>query len=188
MADTKPSGAEIIKAASQGLRGPLDAELSEEAAKGGLSEASYTLLKFHGTYEQFDRDTATARKQAGEDKEWSFMVRVRSPAGRLTCAQWLALDDLAGNFADGTLRITSRQGVQFHGILRENLRASVAAINATLLTSLAACGDVVRNVITSPAPRRDEIHARLEAEARRLSAALLPKSRAHHEIFLGEEA
>jgi sulfite reductase beta subunit-like hemoprotein len=188
MTQAKPSGAEIIKAASQGLRGPLDAELSAEAAKGGLSEASYTLLKFHGTYEQFDRDTATARKQAGEDKAWSFMVRVRAPAGRLTGAQWLALDDLAGDFADGTLRITSRQGVQFHGILRENLRASVAAINATLLTTLAACGDVVRNVITSPAPRRDAIHARLEAEARRLSEALLPKSRAHHEIFLGEEA
>ncbi len=188
MAHAKPSGAEIIKAASQGLRGPLGAELGAEVVKGGLSEAAYTLLKFHGTYEQFDRDTATARKQAREDKEWSFMVRVRASAGRLTAAQWLALDDLAEDFADGTLRITSRQGVQFHGILRENLRASVAAINATLLTTLAACGDVVRNVITSPAPRRDALHARLEAEARRLSDALLPKSRAHHEIFLGEEA
>lgn len=188
MTQGKPSGAETIKAQSLGLRGPLDAELSAAAAKGGLSEASYTLLKFHGTYEQFDRDTATARKQAGEDKDWSFMVRVRAPAGRLTAAQWLALDDLAGDHADGTLRLTSRQGVQFHGILRENLRASVAAINATLLTTLAACGDVVRNVITSPAPRRDAVQARLEAEARRLSDALLPKSRAHHEIFLGAEA
>jgi sulfite reductase beta subunit-like hemoprotein len=188
MTNAKPSGAETIKAASLGLRGPLDAELSAEAAKGGLSEASYTLLKFHGTYEQFDRDTATARKQMGEDKDWSFMVRVRAPAGRLTAAQWLALDALAGEFADGTLRLTSRQGVQFHGILRENLRTSVAAINATLLTTLAACGDVVRNVITSPAPRRDDVQARLEAEARRLSSALLPRSRAHHEIFLGEEA
>lgn len=188
MSQGKPSGAEMIKAASLGLRGPLDAELDADAAKGGLSEASYTLLKFHGTYEQFDRDTATARKQAGEDKDWTFMVRVRSPAGRLSGAQWLALDDLAGQFADGTLRLTSRQGVQFHGIIRANLRISVAAINATLLTTLAACGDVVRNVITSPAPRRDAVHARLEAEARRLSSALLPKSRAHHEIFLGEEA
>lgn len=188
MTNAKLSGAETIKAASLGLRGPLDAELSADAAPGGLSEAAYTLLKFHGTYEQFDRDTATARKQAGEEKEWSFMVRVRAPAGRLTGAQWLALDDLAGDLADGTLRITSRQGIQFHGILRDNLRASVAAINATLLTTLAACGDVVRNVITSPAPRRDAVHARLEAEARRLSEALLPRSRAHHEIFLGAEA
>ena len=188
MANTQPSAAEIIKASSLGLRGPLDTELGAVAALGGLSEAAYTLLKFHGTYEQFDRDTATARKQAGEDKAWSFMVRVRAPAGRLTAAQWLALDDMAGTLADGTMRITSRQGVQFHGILRENLRASIAAINATLLTTLAACGDVVRNVVTSPAPRRDAIHARLEAEARRLSTALLPRSRAHHEIFLNEEA
>ncbi len=188
MTTGKPSGAETIKATSLGLRGPLDAELRAEAVQGGLSEAAYTLLKFHGTYEQFDRDTATARKQAGSDKDWSFMVRVRAPAGRLTARQWVALDDLAGAFADGTLRLTSRQGVQFHGILRENLRASVAVIHATLLTTLAACGDVVRNVITSPAPRRDAIHAKLEAEARRLSDALLPKSRAHHEIFLGAEA
>ncbi len=187
MSDAKPSGAETIKRESQGLRGPLDAEISAAAAKGGLSEASYTLLKFHGTYEQFDRDTATTLKQAGEDKDWSFMVRVRAPAGRLTAKQWLALDDLAGSFADGTLRLTSRQGVQFHGIVRENLRASIAMIHGILLTTLAACGDVVRNVVTSPAPRRDELHARLEAEARQLSEALLPKSRAHHEIFLGEE-
>lgn len=184
----KLSAAEHIKAESAGLRGPLAAEITAPEARGGLSEAAYTLLKFHGTYEQFDRDTATERKQAGADKDWSFMVRVRAPAGRLTAAQWLALDELAGRHADGTLRITSRQGVQFHGILRENLRASVAAIDAALLTTLAACGDVVRNVITTPAPRRDAIHATLEAEARRLSSALLPRSRAHHEIFLGEEA
>ncbi|MDB5379305.1 MAG: NADPH-dependent assimilatory sulfite reductase hemoprotein subunit [Rubritepida sp.] len=183
----KPTGAETIKSESAGLRGPIAAEISSEAARGGLSEAAYTLLKFHGTYEQFDRDTATARKQAGEDKEWSFMVRVRAPGGRLTAAQWLALDDLAGVYADGTLRLTSRQGVQFHGILRENLKTSIAAVDAALLTTLAACGDVVRNVVTTPAPRRDAIHARLEAEARRLSSALLPKSRGHHEIFLDEE-
>lgn len=183
----KPSGAETIKSESAGLRGPIAAEISADAMKGGLSEASYTLLKFHGTYEQFDRDTATALKQAGEDKAWSFMVRVRAPGGRLTAAQWLALDDLAGTYADGSLRLTSRQGVQFHGILRENLKASIAAVDSALLTTLAACGDVVRNVVTSPAPRRDAIHARLEWEARRLSSALLPKSRAHHEIFLDEE-
>lgn len=182
------NSAEIIKRESLGLRGPIAQEIAAEAAPGGLSDAAYTLLKFHGTYEQFDRDTATRLKQAGVGKDWSFMVRVRAPAGRLAATQWLALDDLAGEYADGTLRITSRQGVQFHGIKRENLRASIAAIDAALLTTLAACGDVVRNVVTTPAPRRDPIHARLEAEARRLSSALLPRSRAHHEIFLGEEA
>ncbi|MDB5414353.1 MAG: NADPH-dependent assimilatory sulfite reductase hemoprotein subunit [Rubritepida sp.] len=183
----KATGTETIKAESAGLRGPIAAEISADAPKGGLSEASYTLLKFHGTYEQFDRDTATERKQAGEDKEWSFMVRVRAPGGRLTAAQWLALDALAETYADGSLRLTSRQGVQFHGILREKLKPSIAAVDSALLTTLAACGDVVRNVVTTPAPRRDAIHIRLQAEASRLSSALLPKSGAHHEIFLDEE-
>lgn len=179
--------AESFKRDSQGLRGPLDAELDAPAAPGGLSEAAALLVKFHGIYEQFDRDTAAQRKKEGAEKDWSFMVRVRAPAGRFTAAQFLALMDLAATHADGTLRLTTRQAVQFHGVLRENLKGSIAAIHATLLTTLAACGDVVRNVITSPAPIRDEVHARLEAEARRLSAALLPRTRAHHEIFLGEE-
>lgn len=181
------ANAEAIKRESRGLRGPLATELAVPAGKDGLSEASYTLLKFHGTYEQHDRDTATERKQAGLSRDWSFMVRVRAPAGRLTAAQWLALDDLAGSHADGTLRLTSRQGVQFHGVIQENLRPTIAGIHAALMTTLAACGDVVRNVITTPAPRADATHERLVAEARRLSDALLPRSRGHHEIFLGEE-
>ena len=183
----KPSGAEAIKLDSQGLRGDIAAQLTAPDIRGGISESAYTLLKFHGTYEQFDRDTATARKQAGEDKDWSFMVRVRAPAGRLTAVQWLALDALADSHADGTLRLTTRQGLQFHTVLRGNLAAAIAGIDATLLTTMAACGDVVRNVTTTPAPVRDAVHAQLEAEARLLSEALLPCTRAHHELFLGEE-
>ncbi len=185
---SKPTGAEAIKLQSAGLRGDIAEQLALPEIRGGISESAYTLLKFHGTYEQFDRDTATARKQAGEDKDWSFMVRVRAPAGRLTAAQWLALDELADSHADGTLRLTTRQGLQFHTVLRGNLAAAIAAIDAMLLTTMAACGDVVRNVTTTPAPIRDAAHARLEAEARRLSAALLPRTRSHHSLFLGEEA
>ncbi len=183
----KPSGAEGIKLASQGLRGDIAAALNAETARGGISESAYTLLKFHGTYEQFDRDTATQRKQAGEDKDWSFMVRVRAPGGRMTAAQWLALDALADSHADGTLRLTTRQGLQFHTVSRGNLKSAIAAINNTLLTTMAACGDVVRNVTTTPAPIRDAAHARLEETAIMLSAALLPRSRAHHTLFLDEE-
>lgn len=186
MAIGKPSAAEGIKADSEGLRGSIAAELAAADAPGGLSEAAYTLLKFHGTYEQFDRDTATGRKQAGQDKDWSFMVRVRAPAGRLTAAQWLALDALADERADGTLRLTTRQGVQFHTVKRGNLKSAIADVENALLTTMAACGDVVRNVITSPAPWRDALHARLEQEAFRLSSALLPRTRAHHQIFLDE--
>ncbi len=180
----KRSGVELLKETSRFLRGGL----AEELASGGsqVTEDGYNLLKFHGSYEQFDRDTATALKQRGEEKEYSFMVRVRMPGGRLTAAQYLALDALADRYANGTLRITTRQGIQFHGVVKSDLKPAIAAINATLLTTLAACGDVVRNVMSTPAPVRDAVHARLEADARLLSERLLPQSRAYHQIFLDE--
>ena len=177
---------ERLKESSHLLRG----RLTEEFAEGGtqVSEDAYNLLKFHGTYEQYDRDTATALKQKGEEKEYSFMVRVRMPGGVLTAPQYLALDALSDRFGNATLRITTRQGIQFHGVVKGNLKATIAGINDTLLTTMAACGDVARNVMTTPAPRRDAVHARLEADANMLSRALVPQSRAYHEIFLGEDA
>ncbi len=181
-----PSGVERLKEASRLLRGDIAADLAAPGAE--VSEASYNLLKFHGTYEQHDRDTATARKQRGEAKEFSFMVRVRMPGGMLTPAQYLALDALADDYANGTLRITTRQGVQFHGVIKGDLKSAIAAINRALLTTSAACGDVVRNITTTPAPRQDAIHRRLRSDARRLSAALLPASRAYHELFLDAAA
>jgi len=182
---TKRSAVEWLKAESHGLRG----RLAEELAQGGkqVSEDAYNLLKFHGTYEQYDRDTATALKQQKHDKDYSFMVRVRMPGGRLTAAQYLALDELADQYANGTLRITSRQGVQFHCVVKDNLKRTIAAINATLLTTLAACGDVARNVMTTAAPRRDAVHRRLDADSALLSKALLPHSHGYHEIFLDAE-
>jgi sulfite reductase (ferredoxin) len=168
------TGVERLKEGSQLLRG----RLADELAEGGtqVSEDAYNLLKFHGTYEQHDRDTATALKQQGLEKAYSFMVRVRMPGGQLTAAQYLSLDALADRYGDGTLRITTRQGIQFHGVVKGNLKPAIAAINDTLLTTFAACGDVARNVMTSPAPVRDAVHRRLEADASRLSRALLPTS------------
>ena len=181
----KLSGAEALKLASRGLRGAIAEEIAG-APRGGVSEAAYSLLKFHGTYEQFDRDTATARKQAGLDKEWQFMVRVRAPGGVMTGAQYLALDAIADRYANHTLRITSRQGIQFHGTVIGDLKAEIAAINHALLTTYAACGDVVRNVMTSPAPVRDALHRRLAEDAQMLSQRLLPQSRAYYQIYLDE--
>jgi sulfite reductase (ferredoxin) len=183
-APTKRSGVETLKETSRHLRG----RLAEELAEGGtqVSEDAYNLLKFHGSYEQHDRDTATALKQSGAEKDYSFMVRVRMPGGLLTAAQYLALDELSDRYSNSTLRITTRQGIQFHGVIKDNLKAAIADINHTLLTTQAACGDVVRNVMCSPAPIRDAVHARVEADARMLSAALLPASRAYHQIFLDE--
>jgi sulfite reductase (ferredoxin) len=181
----KRSGVERLKEASRGLRGDLAMELADGGTQ--VSEDGYNLLKFHGSYEQFDRDTATKLKQDHKEKDYSFMLRVRMPGGILTSAQYLALDGLADRHGNATLRITTRQGIQFHGIIKSDLKPTIAAIHETLLTTQAACGDVVRNVTTSPAPVRDALHARLEADARLLSGALLPASRAYHQIFLDED-
>ncbi len=149
----KLSAVETLKTESHRLRGTLAAEL----AAGGIqvSEDAYQLLKFHGSYEQFDRDTATERKQHGEEKEYQFMLRCRMPGGHMTAAQYLYFDRLADTRANGSLRITVRQGIQFHGILKGDLKPAIAEINHTLLTTMSACGDVVRNIMASPTPLRN---------------------------------
>ena len=183
----KPSGVEGQKEQSRRLRGDVAEALSAPEAPGGISETAHSLVKFHGFYEQYDRDTATVRKQRGEDKEWQFMIRVRPTGGAMTAEQYLTLDALADRHSNGTLRITTRASMQFHGVLRENVKTTVAEVNHALLTTMAACGDVVRQVMASPAPVRDAAHARVLADARMLAAALMPKTRAYHEIFLDEE-
>jgi sulfite reductase (ferredoxin) len=177
-----PSKVEEVKQASGGLRGRLADGLASPAP--AFDDEGYSLLKFHGIYQGYDRDSATERKQQGLDKEHQFMVRVRIPGGRLTAEQYVALDALADRYANGTLRVTTRQSIQFHAVLKRDLKETVAAVNQALLTTLAACGDVVRTVTTVAAPIRDAAHRRLEEDARRLSAHLLPQSGAYHEIWL----
>ncbi|WP_404379806.1 NADPH-dependent assimilatory sulfite reductase hemoprotein subunit [Caenispirillum salinarum] len=181
---TAPSAVEAIKQESKGLRGTLKAELAEP---GAFTEAAHQLLKFHGAYEQFDRDTATARKKQGLEKEYSVMVRAKIPGGRVTAAQYLALDTLADTCGNGSLRVTTRQGIQYHGILKGDLKAAIAGINDSLLTTLGACGDVVRNVMSHPAPIADAKHRRLEEDARRISERFNWTSGAYHEIWLDGE-
>jgi sulfite reductase (ferredoxin) len=179
------SKAEAIKQQSRQLRGTIAHDLADVTVP--FDNTGYSLLKFHGVYQGYDRDSATERKQRGDDKLWQFMVRVRIPGGRLTAAQYLALDALADRYANGTLRVTARQSIQFHGVLKPGLKQTIAAINKALLTTLAACGDVVRTVTTVPAPIRDPVHRRLDQDARRLSAHLLPKTGAYHEIWVDGE-
>src|SRR6266481_5588159 len=176
---------EAIKQQSRQLRGHIARDLPDTATP--FDKEGYALLKFHGVYQGYDRDSATERKQRGEQKVWQFMVRVRIPGGRLTADQYLALDALADSHANGSLRITTRQSIQFHGIVKSGLKAAIADINGSLLTTLAACGDVVRTVTTVPAPLRDAVHTRLEDDARRLSTHLLPKTGAYHEIWVDGE-
>src|SRR5207237_378821 len=173
---------EAVKQQSRQLRGHIARDLRDTGTP--FDKEGYSLLKFHGIYQGYDRDSATERKQRGDDKVWQFMVRIRIPGGRLTAAQYLALDALADRYANGSLRITTRQSIQFHGVLKPGLKAAIAKIDGALLTTLAACGDVVRTVTTVPAPRRDPVHRRLEGDARLLSTHLLPKTGAYHEIWV----
>jgi sulfite reductase (ferredoxin) len=179
------SKVEVLKEESRALRGALADGLAD--GKPAFDEDGYNLLKFHGVYQGYDRDSATERKQSGLDKLHQLMVRTRLPGGRLGSAQYLALDAIADRYANGTLRITTRQTIQFHGVVKAELKATIAAINQALITTLAACGDVVRNVTTVPAPIRDAVHRRLDDDARRLSGHLLPATRAYHEIWLDGE-
>ena len=174
---------ETIKAESRLLRGTIAAGL-DDAVTGALAEDDTQLTKFHGIYQQDDRDLRPERMKKRMEKAFSFMARLRVPGGVLTPAQWLAMDRMARDRANGTLRLTTRQTIQFHGIIKSNLRPAIQAIHAAMLDTIAACGDVNRNVICTPNPARGPVHDEALAMARAISAHLLPKSRAWHEIFI----
>jgi len=179
----KLSAVEEIKEKSRQLRGTIRLELLNDTDH--FPEHDKQLLKFHGTYQQEDRDARKTRKRDGLGKHHMFMVRCKIPGGTLTARQYLAVDDLAGRYANGTLRFTSRQGIQLHGVLKTDLKETIAGINTCLLTTLGACGDVVRNVMACPAPHNhDGVHAQLQEMATILAAHLAPRSQAYHEIWL----
>ena len=146
----KPSPVEQFKGESQYLRGAIPEELVDGTPKFG--KASVQLLKHHGTYQQDDRDRRAEARAAGEDRAYMFMVRTRLPGGRLSSDQLLAELDLADQLGNQTLRITTRQGLQLHGVAKDNLREVIQRINDCDLTTLGACGDVNRNVMCCPAP------------------------------------
>jgi sulfite reductase (ferredoxin) len=177
------SAVESIKENSRQLRGSISAELLRETDH--FSDQDKQLLKFHGSYQQEDRDARKNRKKDGVGKHHMFMVRCKIPGGRLTAQQYLAVDELAGAYANGTLRFTTRQGIQLHGVLKQNLKETIAGINRSLLTTLGACGDVERNVMACPAPHHhDGVHAQLQETATILATHLAPRTRAYHEIWL----
>jgi sulfite reductase (ferredoxin) len=177
------SAVEGIKEGSRQLRGTISLELLKDSDH--FSDQDKQLLKFHGSYQQEDRDARKNRKKDGIGKHHMFMVRCKIPGGRLTAQQYLAVDELATTYANGTLRFTTRQGIQLHGVLKNNLRETIAGINQCLLTTLGACGDVERNVMACPAPHHhDGVHEQLQETAAILAAHLAPRSRAYHEIWL----
>jgi sulfite reductase (ferredoxin) len=177
------SGPEAVKAASRHLRGQVLEELVLD--RPDFTKETVLILKFHGLYQQGDRDS----RRAGQPQEIGSMVRVGIPGGALTAEQYLELDRLADEAGDGGLRITTRQDIQYHRVRKPNLRALIRALNANLLTTLAACGDVVRNVVACPAPFGDAERTRIQDLAQSLGRALKPKTRAYYEIWLdGEKA
>jgi sulfite reductase (NADPH) hemoprotein beta-component len=177
------SAVERIKAASRGLRGTIVESLADPIT-GALHEDDAQLLKLHGSYQQDDRDLREERRLQKLEPAYSFMIRTRLPGGVCTPQQWLALDEIARRYANGSLRLTTRQAFQMHGIVKRDLKATIAAINQTLIDTIAACGDVNRNVMASVLVVESPAHAKVQEWARRLSEHLLPRSRAYHEIWL----
>ena len=176
---------ETIKENSRFLRGTISEGLREHVT-GALSEDDTQLTKFHGIYQQDDRDLRPERAKKKMEKAFIFMARLRVPGGVLTPHQWLAMHELALEHGNGTLRLTTRQTIQFHGIIKSNLRPAIQAIHGAMLDTIAACGDVNRNVIASVVPQSPVVHAELVACARAISAHLLPHSRAWHEIWVDD--
>jgi len=183
---TPLSDFERIKAASRQLRGSI-AEGLRDSVTNAISDDDNKLLKFHGSYLQDDRDLREERRKQKLEPAYSFMLRARLPSGVVTPTQWLVFDRLARDYANGTLRITTRQTFQWHGIIKQKLKPTIAAIHDALATTIAACGDVVRNVVSTANPVESSAHALAYAWATRLSEELSPRARAYHEIWLDGE-
>ena len=180
MAEAKLSKLEGIKESSKLLRGTIAEQLSGEAPD--ITGGDAQLLKFHGTYQQDNRDL-----RGKEGKQYSFMVRSRIPGGKVSHTQFLAELDLCERFGNGTLRVTDRQGFQLHGVLKGDLRDTIRAINETKLSTVAACGDVCRNFMCCPAPvRSSPVHQQMQDMADALAAHFRPRSAAYYEIWLSD--
>lgn len=174
---------EIIKAASRHLRGSI-AEGLVDPLTGAISPPDTQLSKFHGIYQQDDRDIRSERTRQKLEPAYSFMIRARIPGGLLTSAQWLGVDRIATDYANQTVRLTTRQAIQYHGVIKRDLKQTVADINHATLDTIAACGDVNRNVMSPPLPALSVVHRQVQRYAESLSEHLMPKSRAYHEIWL----
>jgi sulfite reductase (NADPH) hemoprotein beta-component len=176
---------EQLKAESHFLRGHIRQDL-DDTTSGTITEDSGQLTKFHGIYPQDDRDLRAQRRREGKEKAYIFMARIRVPGGVCTPKQWLAMDAIADARANGTLKITNRQAFQLHGVLKGNLRPAIKEVNDALLDTLAACGDVNRNVMCNPNPHLSQLHAETLEIVRAVATRLLPRTRAYHELWVDD--
>ncbi len=182
----EPSKVEKAKIESQFLRGTID-ETLKDPTQESFNTDDLQLIKFHGSYEQDDRDLRKSRRAEGLGKAYSYMIRITLPAGQITNRQYLDLDRMADEFANGTIRITTRQAIQYHGVLKGDLRETIKQINEALMTTLAACGDVCRNVMASAPPIKNAVHEQIRKTAHEIAADLRPATKAYFEIWVDGE-
>ena len=176
---------ESIKANSEHLRGTIGEELTADTPE--FSDESEQLLKFHGVYQQDDRDRRKEARARGLDKHHQLMIRTRIPGGIVSADAYLAHDDISRRWGNATLRVTTRQDFQLHGVLKGDLKKSIRAINDALLTSLGGCGDVERNIMCCPEPLADRFHLEVQRSIAAMVAELTPRTGAYHEIWLDGE-
>ncbi len=187
MSDKKKlSPVEKFKEESDGLRGTLSQSLQNEVT-GAIAEADKSLIKFHGIYEQDNRDRREERALKKLEKDYSFMLRLRLPGGLMTSEQWIATDDIAEKYSTGVIKITTRQTLQLHGVVKSNMKPTMKWFDRFKLDSIAACGDVNRNVVCSAHPMQSPIHQQIFEYADKISTLLLPKTRAWYEVWLDDE-
>ncbi|MFI5194565.1 MAG: NADPH-dependent assimilatory sulfite reductase hemoprotein subunit [Chitinophagales bacterium] len=186
MSENNISGIEKVKMASDGLRGTIKEGLADEVT-GAISDGDKALVKFHGMYLQDDRDRRDERAEKKLERLYSFMIRLRLPGGFLTAKQYLTTQDIAGEHTTGIIKITTRQTVQLHGLLKSHIKPTIKAFSEAKLISIATCGDINRNVICTAHPKQSPIHKEIHDYAARISQYLLPKTRAYYEIWLDEE-
>ncbi|MGG4491149.1 assimilatory sulfite reductase (NADPH) hemoprotein subunit [Metabacillus idriensis] len=184
--DGPPSDVEDIKERSNYLRGTLK-EVMQDRISAGIPDDDNRLMKHHGSYLQDDRDLRNERQKQKLEPAYQFMLRVRMAGGVAKPEQWLVMDDLAQKYGNGTLKLTTRQTFQMHGILKWNMKQTIQEIHASMLDTIAACGDVNRNVMCNSIPFQSHIHSEVYELSRKLSDDLLPRTRAYHEIWLDEE-
>lgn len=186
MSEKKLAANEGLKVRSNFLRGTIKEGIAD-LSTGSLSEDDQQLLKFHGSYQQDDRDLRPDRRKHRLEKAYSFMLRIRVPGGVSTPHQWLETDRIATQYANETIKLTTRQAFQLHGVIKSNLKRTIKEINDTAMDTIAACGDVNRNVMCNPNPYLSTVHEEVLKAARDISAHLTPQTRAYHEIWLDGE-
>ncbi len=180
------SGIEKIKQGSDALRGEITQSLKDEIT-GAIREGDQAVIKFHGMYQQDDRDRREERAEKKLDRLYTFMIRLRLPGGALTAKQWIAMHEIAGKNSTGVIKITTRQTIQLHGLVKSHIKPTITAFSEALLDSIATCGDINRNVLCSSHPKQSPLHEQVFGYADKISTMLMPKTKAYYEIWLDEE-